>query len=137
MKLPVLLINMRKKTIINLILVTRIASAIYIFFNPILGFILSSFFDWFDWYILENRTRVFTTSEYQHWDKNVDWYMYTFMLLAGVKYGHFNILLVLFLFKLIGHLIYLKTRNRRIFILFPNLLEGAFVWYIVLKLLKL
>lgn len=123
-----------KNPVVLFIFFSRILAAVYIFFNPLWGFILSSFFDWFDWYVLENKTRIFTVSEYQRWDKNMDWFMYTFMLLVGFKYGAFNILLIFFLFKFIGHLIYLKSRDRRVFVLFPNFLEGAFLWYIIFKL---
>ena len=124
---------MRKRNIVNLILLTRVLSAVYILFDPVWGFISSTFFDWFDWYILENKTKVLTVPQYQRWDKNVDWFMYSAMLVSGIWYGSSGLLLVLFIFKLIGHLVYLKTEDRKIFILFPNFLEGAFIWTVFLK----
>jgi hypothetical protein len=114
-----------------LVIVFRAAAAIYIFINPVWGFIWTCLFDFLDWQILK-RGMHYTAGMYQQLDKPLDWIGYAVEYVVGFSLGFGVLLTMLLIHRFIGQVLYAKTNRRIWFIVFPNLFEIAFLWYIVL-----
>ena len=71
---------------------------------------------------------VTTLQQYEKNDKALDLWCYTMSLFYSYfKLNYwFNFLLVLYLYRLIGDLIFFTKGKRKIFLFFPNLFESAF-----------
>lgn len=124
------------QALIVFVIILRIASGIYIFFNPVLGLLLFWIFDYFDAYILQYRAKM-SWNSYQDLDKKLDWFGYTAMLLVGIKFGQLNLFLMAFLFRVIGQVIFLFNKRQKIFIFFPNFVEALFIWFVVFRTLNI
>ena len=111
----------------------RVASAIYILFNPVLGFILYLFFDFWDGYFFEQVEGLVEMPRptYQRFDKYQDWLGYLFMVLVSLNSGYFPLMLALVFYRLLGTILFFLTRKQAIFVLFPNFIEPAFLWFIL------
>ncbi|MBI3342903.1 hypothetical protein HY032_01990 [Candidatus Gottesmanbacteria bacterium] len=110
--------------------IARLLIALFIFANPLWGLILSVIADWIDKHILMFTTGI-TLSQYQLWDKNVDWFAYVVELSVATTYGLYLPFFLLLFWRFIGQFMFLRTHKRWIFILFPNYFEVAFLWLVV------
>lgn len=114
------------------IIVIRLFAALYILINPLWGFILATFFDYWDAYVFKNIAKM-SWFEYHRLDKYLDWISYVSMLIVGSIRGYFLPLLLLLSFRFIGHMVFLKKKDTKYFVLFPNLYEIAFIWLVIIS----
>lgn len=115
------------KFVYYLIVVLRIISAPLIFIWPLPAIILSFFLDFID---IEFASRkVLTLSEYERYDKALDsWWYLNVMIFSWFQLPSYKfILLILFIFRTIGEIIFFIKNDRRIFFLFPNFFENIFM----------
>lgn len=125
-----------KNPLVIFISLLRLLAAFYILANPIWGLIWSWIFDIFDAPVFLHIVKM-SVSIYESIDKNMDWVVYISMFLLGVMNGDFIIFFIFLLVKLVGHILFLKTRNVKYFVLFPNFLEAVFIWKIIFPLLNI
>lgn len=115
-----------------LVIFMRLGAAVYILINPFWGAVTTVSFDWLDAYILIHRLG-FNRHEYHFLDKNLDWIQQTAMLISGINHGWGQMLLALFLFRLVGQWFFLKTGKVIYFIFFPNFFEAAYLWLVAAR----
>lgn len=120
-----------KNPVVFLVTLIRVLGASYILVDPFWGLILSLLFDFLDAQVLLKLVG-FKAVEYNYWDKWVDWMTYPFMLISGSTHGLFLLFSPLLLYRLIGQVIFHKTRKVEVFILFPNFFEVAFFIFVSL-----
>jgi hypothetical protein len=112
---------------------TRIFSAFYLLVNPYWGVILYLIFDWTDSQLMIRLAHL-SREEYHHRDKIFDGLGYLTMLIASYLYGFgHSFLLVLFLLRLIGLIIFFVKKNLRWFILFPDLFTWVVAWLVLFE----
>lgn len=109
----------------------RLAAAMFIFFQPLVGMLASFFMDWFDAYLLIQRAGI-SRKQYHVLDKNLDQVWSVVMLIAGWNTPYRMVLAVLFVYRLLGHAVFLVSHDTRIFLFFPNVFEFAFFWFVAL-----
>jgi hypothetical protein len=105
------------------------------------AWILVTAADWIDWEFFYKAFPSMRNITYQSIDKTLDFYSYCFAFLFAVgshRFGEagspfFNIFLVLFFWRLVGLIIFLLKKNRKILMFFPNIFE-MFFWFYVLSL---
>jgi hypothetical protein len=124
--------NNSKNIIIAIIVLLRVSAALSMFFWPLLGFVLVLSMDFIDGYILKHRVG-FSPEQYHRIDKPLDWFDYTVMLIIGLRIEFSLLLIMFFIFRLVGQVFYMRSKNPRYFILFPNLFEIVYLWIIALK----
>lgn len=73
---------------------------------------------------------------YQVVDKFADLISYIFMLILGIRWGIKNTVIVLFVYRLIGQILFFITGNEIYFFLFQNFLEPLMLIYVLLILMK-
>lgn len=110
----------------------RLALPLWIFINPIQGVIIGVITDGIDYYLLVRHAKL-SNSKYQYQDKIFDYYWYVLIIIYA--YLHISDYLILkmlictFIFRTIGHIIYLQKHDERIFLYFPNIFEPIFwIW---------
>lgn len=105
----------------------RIITAPLVFIWPLPAIILSFFLDSID--IEFASQKVLTLAEYERWDKALDlWWYLNAMIFGWFSFPYFKyFLLFLFVFRLIGDLIFFLKGDRRILFLFPNFFENVFL----------
>lgn len=69
---------------------------------------------------------------YQTVDKLADYVTYIMMLIVGIRWRIKKTILILFLYRTIGQVLFFTTRNDFLFIFFPNFLEPMFMMYSLL-----
>ena len=92
--------------LVVIVVVFRILAAIYIFFNIFWGFLVTLVFDFIDAYFLRQKAKL-SWNRYQLVDKALDIIPYSVMLIVSIKYGVFSFLLLLFIYRLIGEILFL------------------------------
>ena len=108
------------------IVLLRILAAPLIFVWPLISVILSFFLDVID---IEFASRGgLTLDKYERWDKSLDlWWYFNAMIYGWFYLSYYKyLLLALFIFRLIGDIIFFFKNNRKIFIIFPNFFENFF-----------
>lgn len=110
--------------------IARILSALAIFVNPFWGLVATFIFDILDGQILLYHVRV-SMEEYEAYDKPLDWVTYLCELWVGAQYGMFLPLFLLLFYRFMGQFMYMRTRKRFFFALFPNFFEFSFLWLII------
>lgn len=114
-----------------LTVVLRLGAAAYIFFQPLAGMLASFFMDWFDSYLLIQRAGI-SRAKYHELDKNLDQVWSVVMLIAGWNTPYRMVLVVLYLYRLLGHAAFLLSHDIHVFLFFPNVFEFAFFWFVAL-----
>lgn len=66
---------------------------------------------------------------YQLIDKSTDFISYFFMLMLGLRWSIKKVVLVLFIYRIIGQILYFITGNELIFFYFQNFLEPLMMIY--------
>ncbi len=69
---------------------------------------------------------------YQTVDKSADFVSYIFMLLLGLRWHIRKTILILFIYRIIGQILFFITRNESIFFYFQNFLEPLMLIYVLL-----
>ena len=68
-------------------------------------------------------------STYQLIDKSTDFISYFFMLILGFRWSIKNTIVILFIYRIIGQVLYLRSSNELIFFYFQNFLEPLMMIY--------
>ncbi len=118
--------------LVVIVVVFRILAAIYIFFNIFWGFLVTLVFDFIDAYFLRQKAKL-SWNRYQLVDKALDIIPYSVMLIVSIKYGVFSFLLLLFIYRLIGEILFFVTKKTFYLILFPNFFSIAFILFVFLQ----
>jgi len=108
------------------VVLLRILSAPLIFIWPLLSIILSFFLDIID---IEFASRkVLTLDEYERQDKILDlWWYLNAVIFSWFHLPYYRfLLLILFIFRAIGEVIFFIKNDRKVFFLFPNFFENIF-----------
>jgi len=107
------------------VVLLRILVAPLIFIWPLTSIILSVFFDLID---ADFAHKVTSKKLYQIIDKNLDlWWFINIMTYSYINYPDYKIyLLILFVYRFIGQLIYYVSGKREVLIFFPNFFEWVF-----------
>ena len=108
------------------VILLRILVAPLIFIWPLLAIILSFFLDVID---IEFASRkVLTLPEYEKYDKALDlWWYFNAMAFSWFYLPDYKfLLLILFIFRITGSIIFFLKNDRRIFFLFPSFFENIF-----------
>jgi hypothetical protein len=66
---------------------------------------------------------------YQTIDKAADFYSYLIMLIVGLRWRIRTLIVLLFVYRIVGQLLFFKTRKEIIFVAFPNFLEPLVLAY--------
>jgi len=108
-----------------LIIILRIFFSPLIFIWPLLSIIVSFFLDLID---ADFAHKVVSKRLYQIIDKNLDlWWFINIMIYSYIYYpGYKFYLLVLFIYRVVGQLIYYFSGKRGVLVFFPNFFELVF-----------
>ena len=108
-----------------LVLLVRVIFAPLIFIWPATSVIVSFLLD-----VVDGDIAPYTVSKerYQIIDKTIDSWVYIFeMIYAWINFEQFKFLLLgLFLWRMLGMILFYITSNRRIFVVFGNYFENVF-----------
>lgn len=77
-----------------------------------------------------------TDKTYQTIDKFADLVSYVFMLLLGMRWRIRKTIIVLFVYRLIGQVLFFLTGDERVFLLFQNFLEPLMLIYVLILFRK-
>lgn len=107
------------------VVLLRILVAPLIFIWPLTAIILSVFLDLID---ADFAHKVISKKLYEIVDKNLDlWWFINIMIYSYINYPDYKIyLLIFFIYRVVGQLIYYVSGNRKILLLFPNFFEWVF-----------
>ena len=97
--------------------------------NALVTLLLMMFADWVDGDVFRRAFSSMRNNIYQLIDKSLDLYGYCFALAFAVSSPLFTVFLLLFLWRLVGLLVFLFQRDRKIFVFFPNVFELFFLLY--------
>ncbi len=119
-----------KNTVVKTVFFVRIFVPMYIIIDPLTGFVLTCLADYFDAFFIKHQ-QGYTWHEYHTIDKALDWVSYIIMFVSGAIYGVAEKLLFWMVFRLIGQIIVSSSKKTWFFILFPNVYEFIFFWYVI------
>ena len=124
-----------KNPYILAVVILRLAAYGLMIYSPFEGLILSMVLDSIDQYFFAWGN---ISKEYYHlWDKPIDFIGYPVILYLSFFTPIFPVMLILFIYRSLGHLIYAFKKNTKIFILFPNIFEYYFLAYLIIERFKL
>ncbi|OGM19099.1 hypothetical protein A2686_00880 [Candidatus Woesebacteria bacterium RIFCSPHIGHO2_01_FULL_38_10] len=69
---------------------------------------------------------------YQMIDKLADFYSYFFMMFLGLRFRIKNTVVILFIYRAVGQILFFLTRNELVFFYFQNFLEPLIMTYTLL-----
>ena len=115
-----------------LVILTRIISAIIMFFFPITGYLLTVFTDVTDLWILLIFNSAFNI-HYNIIDKIIDFFTLTIALIISLKFDKIlkNTSIFLYIWRLIGFFLFFLINNKFLLFLFPNIFENFFLFCII------
>lgn len=100
------------------------------FLNPFVGSWGNYFLDVIDGDILLELG--LSDYNYQTIDKIADFFSYGIMLLVGFRWSIKRTIIILFLYRMVGQILFFITRNEMMFFYFQNLLEPLVMAYSIL-----
>lgn len=118
---------MSKQGIIVTVTAARIAAALLIFFNPVGGILLSILFDFLDGRVFA-AYHVMNREEYHKWDKVWDVFGYVVEMIVVLRYGYWWPFALLFVWRIVGYIAFVRTGKSWVFLLCPNIFEVAVLW---------
>jgi hypothetical protein len=111
----------------------RLTTPAVILVDPFWASVLALLLDAVDGHLFSRAG--FTSAKYQRLDKFLDVYWYTvvflFLLTHPPMTPLFALFVLLFFLRLAGEFLFCVRKDRRIFLLFPNLFEPLFCAYVV------
>ncbi len=116
-----------------LIIIFRLTLLPVFIFNPLIGWIISVSVDVFDYGVALRSGIIY--NQYQTIDKFLD-IVGRFYLVFSAWYFNWEVLslvVILFLLRLIGDLLFFFIRNEKLLFYFPNILEFFFPIYIIFR----
>ena len=104
----------------------RLVFPVFIFSYPVYVIVATIFLDAIDGEFASQG--VLSREKYQIVDKLMDnwWYIWVLFYSYFALNNFFILLLVLFIYRTIGLILFLLKKNRKIFMFFPNFFENAF-----------
>lgn len=115
------------------IITARVAVALSIFWFPWWGLMASYVLDVIDsWFLMQKAG--YTRHMYHLVDKWLDWVCYAVEYVIAVRFGMGLIFTVLLVWRLAGHLLFVKTHKPEYFLLAPNMFEILYMWIIAAPL---
>lgn len=107
-------------------IIVRLASLLVIIKFPLIGWLLIFIVDSAD-YLFALRSGL-NFKQYQNIDKSLDLLNDFYLIIAAIvnHFAYVNIYFFLFFFRVIGELIYFKTRKEIFLVFFPNVIEYFF-----------
>ena len=118
--------------LVFLIAILRIGAALVLFYDVFLGFFATILFDCVDYWILK-AWQGNSWDNYEVIDKVLDIVPYTIMLLLSLSHPAFLFIAILFIYRMIGEIIFFITKKEFCFIIFPNLFIVAFFGLVVAR----
>lgn len=109
--------------------IARFVTVFLIFYFPLPTTIIQLLLDSADGYI-SYKAKV-AWDFYGIYDKLLDYWWYIFILLYSVRIEFFNLLLVLFIIRSVGQFAFLFSRKYVFLLLFPNVFEVFFWFYLI------
>ena len=112
------------------VIILRLIASPLIFISPWFASISSFGLDWIDGEIYKRNG--YTIKQYKPIDSLIDtyWYICILLFINLSQIPGLYILNLLFIFRMIGQIIYMITQKREIFFLFPNFFEIFFFFYL-------
>ena len=110
------------------ILVLRIISPFFLFYDPFWVAIFLLFLDLIDTSFWMYSGFLKSKKQYQYIDKFLDWYYLTFLLIFSSQWN-LPLLTYLYFFRVLGDIIVLITKKEKLFILFGNYFEPFYQVY--------
>lgn len=107
----------------------RVIIPFFIFWNPVLITILSVVGDAVDGDIFQ-RVGI-KKGDYQTIDKFLDLYWYVFIMIYALGIEFKDVFLFLFIFRMVGNVLFFLIKDQRILIIFPNIFETFFFVYLL------
>lgn len=102
---------------------------------PLFGGGLAILLDNLDWYT-KDLFGMLSIGEYESIDKLLDLWYLSFIFVIALKFKNKlirNVLIGLFIYRVIGTLLFELTNSRILLVLFPNVFENFFFFYYILK----
>lgn len=111
--------------------ILRVVAALSVYLNPVVAIFLSLILDSFDGFVASRN--ILPKQIYQRLDKLQDYFWYTNALIYSLYAlpSYFFALLTLYVWRGAGMLLFLKTRNRKFFVVFANFFENIFIFAVV------
>ncbi len=111
----------------------------FLFLHPFIAYLLNAFLDMADGPIYKHFLKI-NPQKAQLIDKILDLWLYTtaiiFSLFSNYLLPITYYLLFLYLYRLIGQIVYFVTRNKRLLVYFPNFFENFFFFFTFLDLIS-
>ncbi len=108
----------------------RLIVPISILRYPLPGILAAQFLDKYDWKLLP-LVRESDYVFYQYWDKSLDFYYLTLALIVTRRWPDplaRKVASWTYAYRAIGFCLFFVTGNREVFVFFPNIFEGLFVF---------
>ena len=116
------------------IILARLILPLTIFKFPLAGGAVSIWLDNIDWHNM-NFLGVSPIGNYQLIDKMLDMYYLSFLAFVSLRFKNLlvrNVLLVLFVYRLVGFIFFEITHAGDFLFIFPNIFENFFFFYFIL-----
>ncbi len=114
---------------LKIIGILRFIGVLFLGLYPIPAYLFCSFLDIIDGQVAYEAG--LTWRQYCRYDKLLDYWLYIGILLYSYHLTIFPIILVLFVIRSIGQIIFLNTNKDKYLFWFPNILERFFVLYLI------
>ena len=105
-----------------------------IFIAPRITALVSFMLDWVDGELFKRAG--YARNQYSFYDKLLDYYWYIWILIYifanNVPFKDFFVFL--FLFRTLGQFLYMKYKKEYLLLLFPNIFEIFFIYYLIVRL---
>ncbi len=111
----------------------RLFIPLFIFRWPLWGTLASAIADVSDWNLI-HFSKASDYILYQNWDKAMDLYYLTFALIVTYRWKDKiaqKLAIILFVWRLIGVVVFWKTQNPIFLFIFPNVFESYFIFYLL------
>ena len=117
-----------------IIIIVRILGSVPVIFFPFFGSILAIMTDLSDLFLM-NFLNLGGVSNYQQLDKTLDlFYMLSFLIVALRWHGYFKIIAIcLFVFRIVGVILFFTFDNRIYLLYFPNFFEFWILFIVIYK----
>lgn len=111
----------------------RIGSIYFVIKWPLVGWAIIFLVDTIDYFFAIHAGLTF--KRYQYIDKSLDLLNDLYLVIGAFVIGlpYFFIYIVLFIIRIIGEVLYLKTRSDKFLVMFPNVIEFFFPLQILLS----
>ncbi len=114
---------------LEIIGILRFICVLFLGLYPIPAYLFCSFLDIIDGQVAYEAD--LSWRQYSTYDKLLDYWLYVGIILYSYRLEIFPIILILFVIRSIGQIIFLVTNKDKYLFWFPNILERFFVLYLI------